>query len=39
MVKMFVEEDIQVYGIKEVSKTLEDRFLEVTSEKGAANRA
>ncbi|MDR7077972.1 ABC-2 type transport system ATP-binding protein [Neobacillus niacini] len=33
MVKKFVEEDIQVYGIKEVSKTLEDRFLEVTSDK------
>ena len=37
MVKKFVEEDIQVYGIKEVSKTLEDRFLEVTSDKGAAD--
>jgi ABC-2 type transport system ATP-binding protein len=35
MVKLFVEEDIQVFGIKEVSKTLEDRFLEVTSDKGA----
>lgn len=37
MVKRFVEEDIQVFGIKEVSKTLEDRFLEVTSDKGAVN--
>lgn len=35
MVKLFVEEDVQVFGIKEVSKTLEDRFLEVTSDKGA----
>lgn len=34
LVKMFVEEDIQVFGIKEVSKTLEDRFLEVTADKG-----
>lgn len=37
IVKVFVEEDIQVFGIKEVSKTLEDRFLEVTSDKGAAD--
>lgn len=35
MVKEFVGEDIQVFGIKEVSKTLEDRFLEVTADKGA----
>lgn len=35
MVKAFVEEEIQVFGIREVSKTLEDRFLEVTSDKGA----
>jgi ABC-2 type transport system ATP-binding protein len=35
MVKGFVENDIQVFGIKEVSKTLEDRFLELTSDKGA----
>ncbi|MEH7112038.1 ABC transporter ATP-binding protein [Neobacillus niacini] len=37
MVKGFVENDIQVFGIKEVSKTLEDRFLELTSDKGALN--
>lgn len=37
MVKMFVEEEIQVFGIREVSKTLEDRFLEVTADKGAVN--
>jgi ABC-2 type transport system ATP-binding protein len=35
MVKAFVEEEIEVFGIKEVSKTLEDRFLEVTADKGA----
>ncbi|MFB3160655.1 ABC transporter ATP-binding protein [Neobacillus sp. 179-J 1A1 HS] len=35
LVKKFVEEDISVFGIKEVSKTLEDRFLEVTADKGA----
>jgi ABC-2 type transport system ATP-binding protein len=38
LVKMFVANDIQVFGIKEVAKTLEDRFLELTSEKGAENR-
>lgn len=38
LVKRFVEADLSVFGIKEVAKTLEDRFLEVTSEKGAAIR-
>ncbi|MEH7250549.1 ABC transporter ATP-binding protein [Neobacillus niacini] len=38
IVKMFVEEDIQLFGIREVTKTLEDRFLEVTSDKGALKR-
>ncbi|WML59623.1 ABC transporter ATP-binding protein [Neobacillus sp. PS2-9] len=38
LVKAFVAEDIQVYGIKEVAKTLEDRFLEVTAEKEAVTR-
>jgi ABC-2 type transport system ATP-binding protein len=37
IIKKFVEADIQVFGIKEVAKTLEDRFLEVTSEKGEVN--
>lgn len=37
LVKKFVSMDIQVFGIKEVAKTLEDRFLELTSEKGAEN--
>lgn len=36
VVKLFVEEDIQIYGIKELAKTLEDRFLEVTRDKEAA---
>lgn len=38
LVKLFVGEEIQVFGIKEVAKTLEDRFLEVTSEKEAISR-
>jgi len=38
LVKMLVEADISIFGIKEVAKTLEDRFLEVTSEKEAASR-
>jgi ABC-2 type transport system ATP-binding protein len=38
LIKKFVEEDISVFGIKEIAKSLEDRFLEVTSEKGAASR-
>jgi ABC-2 type transport system ATP-binding protein len=39
VVKLFVEEDIQIFGVKEVAKTLEDRFLEVTGEKEAVSRA
>lgn len=38
LVKRFVSEDIQVFVIKEVAKTLEDRFLELTTEKGAPSR-
>ena len=37
VVKLFVDGQIQVFGIKEVAKTLEDRFLEVTSEKEAVS--
>ncbi|HJV16468.1 MAG TPA: ABC transporter ATP-binding protein [Bacillales bacterium] len=37
IVKMLVEADIQIFGIKQVAKTLEDRFLEVTSENGGVN--
>lgn len=33
-VKDLVEAGIQIFSIKEATKTLEDRFLEVTSEKG-----
>jgi ABC-2 type transport system ATP-binding protein len=39
IVKLLVEDDIQIFGIKEVAKTLEDRFLEVTNEKEAKDRA
>lgn len=39
VVKMFVEGDIQIFGIKEVTKTLEDRFLEVTADKGGDHHA
>ena len=38
LVKNLVSEDIQIFGIKETAKTLEDRFLEVTSEKEAVTR-
>lgn len=33
IVKEFVHHEIQIYGVYEVTKTLEDRFLEVTSDK------
>lgn len=33
VVKNLVESNIEIYGVKEVTKTLEDRFLEVTSHK------
>ncbi len=39
VVKTLVEADVSIYGIQEVTKTLEERFLEVTSEKGAVNHA
>ena len=38
LVKNLVSKDIQIFGIKETAKTLEDRFLEVTSEKEAVTR-
>lgn len=34
VIKQLVNQDIQIFGVKEVTKTLEDRFLEVTSQKG-----
>jgi len=34
LVKLLVSKEFSIYGIREVSKTLEDRFLEVTNEKG-----
>lgn len=33
MVKLLTNKDFQIYGIREVTKTLEDRFLEVTGDK------
>lgn len=33
IVKIFVNEDILIYGIQGITKSLEDRFLEVTDEK------
>ncbi|GHH97136.1 ABC transporter ATP-binding protein [Neobacillus kokaensis] len=38
LVKMLAAEDLQIYGIKETAKTLEDRFLEVTGKKEEASR-
>ncbi|WP_413308560.1 ABC transporter ATP-binding protein [Bacillus sp. 1P10SD] len=38
LVKVLVKNNVLVYGIKEVAKTLEDRFLEVTAEKEAVTR-
>jgi ABC-2 type transport system ATP-binding protein len=38
LIKLFVSEEIDIFGVKEVAKTLEDRFLEVTSEKEASVR-
>ena len=38
LVKLLVAEDISIFGVREVAKTLEDRFLEVTSEKEAGIR-
>lgn len=34
LVKLLASHDISIFGIREISKTLEDRFLEVTNEKG-----
>ena len=38
LIKQFVLEDIQVFAVKEIAKTLEDRFLELTTEKGVPRR-
>ena len=38
LIKQFVFEDIQVFAVKEIAKTLEDRFLELTTEKGVPSR-
>ena len=34
MIKMLVHADIQIFSVKEITKTLEDRFLEVTGKMG-----
>jgi ABC-2 type transport system ATP-binding protein len=34
MIKLLVNADIEVFGVREITKSLEDRFLEVTNEKG-----
>ncbi|MGN7177318.1 ABC transporter ATP-binding protein [Cytobacillus sp. SAFR-174] len=39
MVKEFVRADIKIFSVREVTKTLEDRFLEVTEYKGGAEHA
>jgi ABC-2 type transport system ATP-binding protein len=38
VVKIFVAANIQIFTIKEVAKTLEDRFLEVTANKGGRSQ-
>ncbi|RBP94025.1 ABC-2 type transport system ATP-binding protein [Cytobacillus firmus] len=39
MIKAFVREDMKIFSIREVTKTLEDRFLEVTEYKGGTGDA
>ena len=39
MIKAFVQEDMKIFAVREVTKTLEDRFLEVTEYKGGAGDA
>ncbi len=39
IVNLLVENRIKLYGIQEITKTLEDRFLEVTGEKGGTIHA
>ncbi|WP_282155347.1 ABC transporter ATP-binding protein [Cytobacillus gottheilii] len=34
IISMLVQNDVKIYGLKEVNKTLEDRFLEITAKKG-----
>lgn len=38
LVKVLAQQDIQIFGVKEVLKSLEDRFLEITREVGGENR-
>ncbi|WP_035331326.1 ABC transporter ATP-binding protein [Cytobacillus firmus] len=39
MIKEFVRTDVKIFAVREVTKTLEDRFLEVTEFKGGAGHA
>lgn len=39
LVKRFSGEDINIFGVKEVTKTLEERFLEATNGRGALKNA
>ncbi|WP_370223433.1 ABC transporter ATP-binding protein [Cytobacillus sp.] len=39
MIKAFVGEEMKIFAVREVTKTLEDRFLEVTEYKGGAGDA
>jgi ABC-2 type transport system ATP-binding protein len=34
VIRAFVEADVQIYSVMPIAKTLEDRFLEITNEKG-----
>ncbi|MCA1056263.1 ABC transporter ATP-binding protein [Rossellomorea aquimaris] len=34
LIKAFVEQDVELFGVMQVAKSLEDRFLEITNEKG-----
>jgi ABC-2 type transport system ATP-binding protein len=39
LVKAFVENDVEIFSVMQVAKSLEDRFLEITDEKGEVMHA
>ncbi|MCA0147485.1 ABC transporter ATP-binding protein [Rossellomorea vietnamensis] len=39
VIRAFVEADVQIYSVMPVAKTLEDRFLEITNDKGEVMHA
>ncbi len=39
LIKAFVENEVEIYSVMQVAKTLEDRFLEITNEKGEVMHA